>query len=157
MQPGSILSISTYVPENLDTVIEIFQQAIRQIANKDYDEQQIAAWSTVDRGRWSERRLNRPTWIAWIDGKAAGFSDLEENGHLDMMFVHPDFQNRGVATALLSKVEEAAAERNLTRIFTEASITARPFFEKKGFREIAGQLVEIRGAKLKNYRMEKFL
>ncbi len=88
---------------------------------------------------------------------AAGFSDLEADGHLDMMFVDPRFQGRGVATALLERVEAEARSLSLSRIFTEASITARPFFERRGFRLIAPQTVELRGQRLVNFRMEKGL
>ena len=104
-----------------------------------------------------ERRASRPTWVAEIDGRIAGFTDLEPDGHVDMMYVHPDFKGRGVATALMATVEEAAAAQKLGRLYTEASITAKPFFEKKGFRVIAPQIVHVRGQDLVNYRMEKSL
>ena len=54
-----------------------------------------------------------------------------------------------------ARVEEAAAELKLGRLHTEASITAKPFFEKKGFRVISAQTVHVRGQDLVNYRMEK--
>ncbi len=84
-----------------------------------------------------------------------GFSDLTGDGCLDMMFVHPEFQGRGVASRLLSRVELEALRLGFKRIHTEASRTARPFFERKGFRVIARQTVEKRGQSLENFRMEK--
>jgi putative acetyltransferase len=44
----------------------------------------------------------------------------------------------------------------MPRVFTEASIMARPFFERNGFQVIAAQIVEKRGQKFQNFRMEKF-
>ncbi|MBT7088103.1 GNAT family N-acetyltransferase, partial [bacterium] len=41
------------------------------------------------------------------------------------------------------------------RVYTEASITAKPFFEKRGFKVIKEQQVEKRGVKLTNFQMEK--
>jgi len=64
---------------------------------------------------------------AVVDELPVGFTDLEPDGHLDMMFVHPAHQGAGVATALFNTVEAAARAQNLSRIFTEASITARSF------------------------------
>jgi putative acetyltransferase len=151
--------IRDYVPADVDALIDLFRQAVRRVAIRDYSEAQVKAWAPdmAEREKWVERRASRPTWVAEIDGKVAGFTDLEPDGHVDMMYVHPDFRGRGVANALMAKVEEAAAEQKLGRLYTEASITARPFFEKKGFRVIAPQTVHVRGQDLVNYRMEKFL
>ena len=49
--------------------------------------------------------MSRPTWIAEVDGQAVGFTDLTADGLLDMMFVHPQFQGRGIASRLLQEVE----------------------------------------------------
>lgn len=149
--------VRRFTPDDVPDIINIFQQAIRQTAAKDYNRAQIAAWSMADVNRWRVRQLNRPTWIAFIGERAAGFSDLESNGHLDMMFVHPDFAKKGVATALLKQIEKHAEAEGLQRIFVESSITAKPFFEKHGFAVIKEQTVEIRGQQLTNFQMEKFL
>jgi putative acetyltransferase len=146
-----------YTIADIDTIMEIFLSAVHVIASKDYSPAQIAAWGQVDRERWIKRCDNRPVWIAEIKGIAAGFADLESNGHLDMLFVHAGYQHQGVASALLRHIEEHAIAIGISRIFTEASITARPFFEKKGFKLITAQIVEIRGQQLKNFRMEKIL
>ncbi len=131
--------------------------AVREIASKDYSPAQIAAWSEVDRAEWDDWRLTRPAWLAEIDTVAVGFTDLEPDGHLDMMLVHPDFQGIGVATALLGRVEAEARKLSLACIFAEASIPARPFFERRDFRITATQTVECRGRDLTNYRVEKEL
>lgn len=151
--------IRLYTPADLDGLIRLFHASVRRIAIKDYTEDQVKAWAPddADRERWASRRASRPTWVAEIDGVLAGFTDLEPDGHVDMMFVHPDHQGRGVAGALLRQVEAEAARLGLDRLFTEASITARPFFERKGFRVIAPQTVSVRGQDMTNYRMEKGL
>jgi putative acetyltransferase len=157
MESGATFSIRPYGPADLDAVIDIFLRAIREIAVKDYSQARIDAWAQVNRDGFSKRQLSRPTWIAYVDQNSAGFTDLEPDGHLDMMYVHPAYQKLGVAKALLATVENAACRQALSRIFTEASITARPFFERNGFRIIAAQTVEKRGQTLKNFRMEKLI
>ena len=151
------LSVRPYHPTDLDALIGIFLGAIRDVASRDYSEAQIAAWAQVDREKFAARRLSRPTWVAVIDHLPVGFSDLEPNGHLDMMYVHPGRQGTGIATALLDCIEAAARAQALMRIFTEASITARPFFERRGFRILTSQRVALRGQALTNFQMEKFL
>ena len=49
------------------------------------------------------------------------------------MFVHKDFQGEGIATMLLEEIERYAITAGITRITSEVSLTARPFFEKKGY------------------------
>ena len=67
------------------------------------------------------------------------------------------WQGRGVGAALLARVEARARRLGLRRLATEASITARPFFQARGFRVIAEQQVRRRCATFVNYRMEKSL
>ena len=62
-----------------------------------------------------------------------GFSSITPQGYLHNMFVHKDFQDKGVATVLLNEIERYAAVMGIKRITSEVSLTARPFFEKRGF------------------------
>ena len=151
------LAIRLYRPTDLDGAIAVFLGSVRQIAARDYNEAQIDAWARVERDRWAAKRLGRPTWIAVIGDELVGFTDLEPDGRLDMMYVHAAHQRKGVATALLKNVEAAAAELHLPRIFTAASITARAFFESHRFRVVTPQVVQVRGQSLTNFLMEKLL
>jgi putative acetyltransferase len=101
-------TIRIYRPDDLDAVLEVFIRAIRVTASRNYDRAQVEAWAQPDRQAWATRRMSRPTWIAEIDGAVAGFTDLEPDGHIDMMYVHPSYAGRGVARKLLQKAEEHA-------------------------------------------------
>lgn len=151
--------IRLYRPGDVDALIDIFRSSVRLVAKRDYSPEQVLAWAPdeIDRSVWVEQYAGRPAWVAEIDGALVGFSDLEPDGHLDMMFVHPDHQGRGVASALLAEVEGAARHQGIDCIHTEASITARPFFERRGFQLLAPQTVSLRGQRFTNYRMEKVL
>lgn len=153
-----MLAVRRYEPKDLDTTIEIFLQAIREVASKDYNPLQVQAWAQVaDPAAWARKRASRPTWIATIARVPVGFSDLESKGHLDMMFVHPQYQGCGVASLLLETVEAMAREQGLALITTEASLTARSFFQNRGFSVVTAQEVQKRGQTLRNFRMEKLL
>jgi putative acetyltransferase len=157
MLPNARPFIRSYRATDLDAVIEIFLRSIREVASKDYTQAQVDAWAQADRDGWAIHRLSRPTWVAVFGQELVGFTDLEPDGHLDMMFVHPAYQGVGVATLLLATVEAAAKAQGISRLFTEASVTARPFFEKRGFSVLASQRVEKRGQLLPNFRMAKSL
>ena len=49
------------------------------------------------------------------------------------MFVHKDFQGKGIATILLNEIERYATATGIIRITSEVSLTARPFFEQRGY------------------------
>jgi putative acetyltransferase len=157
MHPETPRSIRPYAAADLDGVIAIFLSAVRKTAARDYTGEQIDAWAQVDRELWAVRRLSRPTWVAIAGRSLAGFTDLEPSGQLDMMYVHPAHQGRGVASSLLECVEAAACAQGISRIFTEASITAQPFFARRGFRTVGPNAVEVRGVRMTNFRMEKLL
>ncbi|WP_188410629.1 GNAT family N-acetyltransferase [Agaricicola taiwanensis] len=149
--------IRLYRPDDLDGLIAVFLAAIRQTASKDYMPAQIDAWARPDRAIWAERRASRPTWVAEIGGRPAGFTDLEPDGHIDMLYVHPEFQRQGVAAHLLDRVESSARLQGLQSIYSEVSLTARPAFEKAGFAVVAPERVLRNGQWFDRFRVEKRL
>lgn len=157
---GDVLKVITrpYESGDASATAEIFLRAITEVASRDYTPSQIAAWARVeDLIAWGSVRESRPTWIAEIHGQVVGFADLTGDGLLDMMFVHPQYQGVGVASSLLHKVEAQARAWNMSCLSTEASRTARPFFERRGFRVVRAQQVQKRGETLENFLMEKSL
>jgi len=83
-----------------------------------------------------------------------GFADMSHDGHLDRLFVSADHQRRGVAKRMWQELRSQVERLGIRTVFTEASITAKPFFESVGFRAVKCQQVECRGVILTNYRME---
>ncbi|MBF4353915.1 GNAT family N-acetyltransferase, partial [Vibrio anguillarum] len=53
-------------------------------------------------------------------------------------------------------VLKVGKSRGITKYCSEVSITARPFYEKFGFKVVKEQAIEVRGQKLQNFVMEKF-
>ena len=71
-------------------------------------------------------------------------------GYLDLLFVHKDYQKQGISTALCNELEKGFSVIN-----TFASITAKPFFENRGYSVVKAQEIERFGVKLKNFEMQK--
>jgi putative acetyltransferase len=94
---------------------------------------------------------DRRTLVAEEDGEVMGFAELEEDGHLDMLYLRGD----AVGRRLYEAVEEEAGDSGIGRIFTEANITARPFFERNGLRVVGEQMVWRWGIEMTNFAMEK--
>lgn len=159
MTAAAAFRVREFIDADTDPLLDLFRDSVRNIARKDYSEEQVHAWAPddLDRQSWASKCASRQTFVAELDGALAGFGDLEADGHVDMMFVHSRFQRRGVASLLLAQIESSARLRHILRLYTEASITAKPFFEHRGFRLIAPQVVRKRGQEFINYRMEKIL
>lgn len=146
------MEIREYREEDQAEILSLFYETVHTVNAKDYNEKQLDAWAPQDNDyeHLNAALRNNLTLIAIEDGKITGFADIDENGYLDHLFVHKDYQRRGIASALCSRMEEG-----FKRIETHASITARPFFEKRGYVVVKAQDVEIRGEVLRNYVMEK--
>ncbi len=153
------IDIRPYAPEDCTEIITLFGRSVRQVGRRDYSEAQVRAWAPEDPDldRWAAVLAELETWTAWMDGRLAGFADLDGDGHLDHLFVDPDFQRRGVARALCGEVQCAAQRKGLARLYTEASITARPAFAAFGFCLVAAQTVHVRGQDFVNFKMAKRL
>lgn len=136
---------------------ELYYDTITTVNAADYSKEQIEAWaSTADRTESLANRIKSQYFLVseTEDGVITGFSSLEDDGYLDLMYVHKDFQRKGVASELLNKIREKAAELNVEAITTEASITAKPFFAKNGFEVTEEQKVFINYIGLTNYKMK---
>ena len=154
-----MIAIHPYRSADLDEVVRIFFETVRHVNGRDYNPQQIEAWAPMnpDFPRWSKRMTDNVSFVARMDQEAVGFAALRADGYLDVLYVDWKHQGEGIATLLLARCEEEARKLGLKRLFTDASITARPFCEARGFRMIGEQTVELRGEEFLNYRMEKEL
>ncbi|MCU1527734.1 MAG: family N-acetyltransferase [Frondihabitans sp.] len=147
-----------YTAQDAEATLEVFRRAVRLTAIHDYTLEQIAAWSNNDMelAAWHARRAARPTLVADIDG-VVGFSDVDDSGYIDMLFVDPDFARRGVASTLLALLTEQAATAGALELTVHASITARPFFESHGFEVVEERRPVLRGVELTNFAMRRRL
>ena len=120
---------------------------------KDYTKEQLSVWATgsVDLQKWNRSLLEHYSLVAVEGGGIAGFGDIDQTGYLDRLYVHRDYQRKGIATAICDGLERTVQGK----ITTHAYITARPFFEKRGYTVIKEQRVERQGIALVNFVMEK--
>ena len=157
-EPAAVL-IRDYQRGDAAALTGLFFETVHSVNLHDYSEQQVRAWAPAipDPNIWHQRMSGRYTLVAEENGQIAGFVELERDGHLDMLYCQKDAVRRGIGRALYWAVELKAAGLGLERIFTEASITARPFFEHCGFALVCRQTVVRGGIELANFKMEKWL
>lgn len=145
--------IRKYQPTDCRELTELFYNTVHIVNAQDYTEEQLDVWATgqIDLEQWNQS-LQRHYSIVAIDDKiTVGFGDIDETGYLDRLYVHADYQGKGIATKICSQLEQAVQGN----VVTHASITARPFFEKRGYRAVKKQQIERQGIFLTNYVMVK--
>lgn len=134
---------------------KLFYDTVHTVNTADYTEEEVSAWAdgNTDLDEWNSSFMAHYTIVAVENDIIIGFGDITEEGYLDRLYVHKDYQGQGVATAICDRLE-AHVHGVVT---THASITARPFFEKRGYRTARKQQVERKGVRLTNFVMEKLV
>lgn len=149
------MKIRRYEPEDLGQITALFYDTVHAVNAADYAPEQLDAWAdgAPDLDRWNGSLLAHHSLVA-VEGRdlIVGFGDIDGTGYLDRLYVHKDRQGLGIATALCDRLERAVDAPVIT---THASITARPFFEGRGYRVLREQRVERHGVRMTNYVMEK--
>lgn len=149
-----ILQIRKYETADCEQLAELFYQTVHTVNAKDYTNEQLDVWAdgNADLKEWDKSFLAHNTVVCIIDGTIVGFGDIDKTGYLDRLFVHKDYQRKGVASAICDELEQ---EVTGDKIVTHASITAKPFFDQRGYRTVKEQQVIRNGISLTNYIMEK--
>ncbi len=146
------MEIREFNENDLDEITTLFYETVHSVNRKDYTEKELDAWAPAnnDYSHLKKALRENHSLLAVINGKIVGFGDIDSTGYLDHLFVHKEYQGKGIATMLCNELEKGYGS-----ISVHASVTARPFFERRGYIITKEQLVDIRGEKLRNYVMEK--
>lgn len=151
---GFNMFIREYQPSDCAEIIELFYNTVHTINSKDYTKEQLDVWATknIDLKAWNKSFLKNYTIVAIEDNIIVGFGDISENGYLDRLYIHKDYQHQGIATQICNSLETHNCWKKIT---VHASITAKYFFENRGYHILKEQKVERLGIVLTNFIMEK--
>lgn len=147
------MEIRLYQPTDCAELAKLFYDTVHTVNAQDYIKEQLYVWATgnVDLEKWNQSFQEHYSVVATDADAIVGFGDIDGTGYLDRLYVHKDYQRKGIASAICDKLELAIRGR----IITHASITARAFFEQRGYRIVKEQQVERQKVILKNYVIEK--
>lgn len=150
------LKIRPYRESDCAEIADLYHGAVHAINAPLYSAKELEAWAPTppDYDAWKQRLRVKQPHIAVENGSIIGFVELEQDGHIDCLYVHKDYQSRGVASSLLRHVLQIAEERGIQNLHVEASSLARPLFEKFGFKLLHSNTVNLRGQSLTNYAMD---
>lgn len=157
------MELRRYRIEDTEGLQYIYYNTIHNVNKRDYTPEELEAWAPSGpyTGEKKQKDILRFTkinpFVVAENDVPLGFAELEEKGHINCFFVHHEHGGRGIGSMLLNACEQEAKRMGYTRMFAEVSITAKPFFIKKGFRVVKPILCDIQGLNMKYYDMEKEL
>lgn len=149
-------NITPVRPGDEKELYTLFYDTVHAVCKRDYTRAERDAWAPLaaDLPAWSARFWESTTLCARMDGKIAAFGNIYPDGYLDCLYVHKDFAGCSLGRRLLFALE-AACPAEVGTIRVRASKTARPFFEKYGYRLVKMVTVPRAGCALTCYEMEK--
>ncbi|QDW72974.1 GNAT family N-acetyltransferase [Lachnospiraceae bacterium KGMB03038] len=154
--------LRAYRPSDCEEAAKLFYETVHAVNARDYTKEQLNAWASenIDLRKWDQSFQDHYSLVAVEtrmaeEGKILGFGDMDETGYLDRLYVHKDHQRQGIAAMLCDRLEAYAWKKGAGSVITHASVTAKPFFEKRGYRVVREQQVSRQGILLTNYVMEK--
>ena len=147
------MEIRRYRQSDCKELTELFYRTVHTVNAKDYAEEQLDVWAPgqADLEKWNRSLQEHYSLVAIENGIIVGFGDIDKTGYLDRLFTHADHQGKGIATAICDRLELAVSGN----VLTYSSVTARDFFEKRGYKVVKKQEVERQGIPLMNFVMEK--
>jgi putative acetyltransferase len=153
------LALRPFLPADTPVLAAIFAASVELLTADDYDVGQQGAWAAVadDEEALAARFGSQLTLVATVDGEPVGFASLRGNDHIDMLYVHPAMARRGVATSLVDALEKLAGARGAAALTVDASDTAKPFFDARGYQAQQRNAIAIGGEWLGNVSMQKQL
>lgn len=147
-----------YQPQDVQALANIFYYTIHRINIQHYTEEQVDVWaptSCLEAEGWAKRFSRTKPIIATAGNQIVGFAEFEPNGHIDCFYCHDEWIGKGVGSALMKEILRRARNSGIPLIFSDVSITAKPFFEKWGFKVVTQQTVVRKGVELTNFKMER--
>lgn len=159
MSTEPTVTIRNYRIQDLSSLVRLFTDSVHQLGATAYDETQRYAWAsrTPNLDTWRQRLDSLETLVAEDENSMAGFISYAPDGWIDLVYTAPNYARRGVASALYQEAEQKLKALGADELYTEASVMARPFFERHGFEVTGEHQSTVRGAMLLRYNMRKIL
>lgn len=124
------MKIREFKKEDVGEMYKLFYNTVHGVNKSDYTKKQLEVWApkVKDLSEWREKFLSTRTYIMEDHDKVVGFANIDKTGYLDMMYVHADYQGRGVGSKLMKNIVAYIDKHSIKKINANVSITAVPFF-----------------------------
>lgn len=139
------MQVRRATPGDALAVFALHVASIRTFGPECYDPDQVRAWARKDHGPegYPTDEDGHHFVVAERRSEVAGFGDLvpdsedvDADGEVRAVYVHPRHAGRGVGTALLAELEGYARGAGLGSLELSASLNAVGFYERAGYERV---------------------
>lgn len=127
--------------EEAKSIATLLKRSILEICGPDYGNDRSIL------GNWIENKTERnvKAWIdnentiavtAYLDLEIVGFGLSNSEGEILLLYVLPENKGNGVGSSIYLDLENQLVSRNIKKITAYSTITAKPFYQNKGFTQI---------------------
>jgi putative acetyltransferase len=145
-------------------IIRAHVRSIREICASDYSPEQIEAWAGRDFKveRWHTTMDRDLVWVVEVDQAVRGFGHLafgaEKVATIVGLYFAPEAKGLGAGRRLFELMLKECRDRQVERLTLQATITAKPFYEKMGFESVEGSCsIKMQGVAVSCWPMERKL
>ncbi|RYZ07035.1 MAG: GNAT family N-acetyltransferase [Myxococcales bacterium] len=128
--------------EDTERALFVLHQSITVscVADHGGDPQTLAHWLGNKTPQYFERWLTEPAsamFVAELEGAVRGIGKVTRAAKLELCYVEPGFERRGIGSGLLRALEARARSWGLATLHVSSSLAACAFYARSGY-ESAG-------------------
>lgn len=133
---------SPYVRKAIDAdaelAVDVLRRAIAELCIADHqnDPQTLNRWlrnkTPENFRRWLSAADNYMV-VSVVEETICGVGAIRQNGDLDLCYVHPGWQRRGIGKSLMLAMESQARVWGIHTLRLISTVTARAFYERQGY------------------------
>ncbi|WP_017300034.1 GNAT family N-acetyltransferase [Nodosilinea nodulosa] len=153
------MHLRTATEADLPTLADLYQETVLVNAPQHYTPAQTEAWAAIDAHspRFHQLILGVTTYLAENDTGILGFAGIGENGYVASAYVRHDCLHQGIGSLLMQAVLTHAQEKQIQRLYAEASEFSLGLFQKFGFNQYDTEIVDRNGVSFTRYLVERVL
>ena len=154
------MEIRKYILEDTELLMKLQIETIKSINSSDYSSKEIEAWLSPENMNldfFAKTLKENIVYVSLIDDKIVGFGELNKKGEIKRLYTNKNYQGKGVASRLLKVLEQEAKKMGLDYLILESTISAKNFYESKGFIILGKKVENVNGVEHIGFDMKKKL
>lgn len=125
-------------PQDAEAAVRVLRRSITELCVPDHrnDPATIQQWlenKTVENFRAWLASKNNFCVVTELDGHVNGVGMINRSGEIQLCYLAPESQGRGVGSAILAALENEARAWGLKKLRLESTVSARAFYERRGY------------------------
>jgi N-acetylglutamate synthase-like GNAT family acetyltransferase len=157
MDKNKDITLRRFANEDADDVSQLIIDNLSSVNIHDYGEEAIRQLIPFYSPRWlTQFAQNGEMYVAEIHSRIVGTATLEQD-RIRNVFVRTDCHRQGIGRILMQHIEGIARQKDKSRLFLHAGVSAAGFYQNLGFFQVDVMEENIGTIPIKMIRMEKLI